>query len=361
MKKITVIGLGKVGSLVGIMLKTSGFQVQGLDATNVALSFPTTSANVTDAKALDDALKGQDAVVSCLPYDLNIHVAEAANRAGIHYFDLTEDVATTNKIREMAKSSKGVMAPQCGLAPGFIGIVGAHLTRKFKKLRDIELRVGALPRHPSGQLGYAFNWSAEGVVNEYLEDCEVIKNGTRKLTPPMEGVEQLVIDGVVLEAFSTSGGLGTMCETFEGKVDLLNYKSIRYPGHCKLMRFFFNELLMKEKRKEAGDILIEAKPPVNDDVVYIHAGVEGYRQDDSVWREEFVRAYYPRIIEDTPWRAISWTTACSVAAVVEMVAAGTLPNQGFIKQEEIPYEDFIKTTNGGLYADEQPRRFALAA
>lgn len=351
LNSILVVGLGKVGSLVGILLNRSGFDVHGLDmAPRSDLPFPTHASDVGDLKALEKAMKEYDAVISCLPYFLNIHVAEAAYRTHTHYFDLTEDVPTTNAIREMAKDSNSVMAPQCGLAPGFIGIVGAHLTKKFTKLRDIELRVGALPRHPSGQLGYAFNWSAEGVVNEYLNECEVIKNGKRHMVSAMEGVEQLVIDGVVLEAFSTSGGLGTMCETYEGKVDLLNYKSIRYPGHCKLMRFFFNELLMKDKRAIAGEILIDAKPPVNEDVVYVHAAVEGYLDDNSVWREEFVEAYPPMTIDGIQWRAISWTTAASIAAVVEMVNAGTLPQKGFIKQEDVPFDAFLETKNGKLYA-----------
>ena len=184
------------------------------------------------------------------------------------------------------------MAPQCGLAPGFICIVGADLAGKFRNLRSIELRVGALPQHPRGLLGYAFNWSPEGVVNEYLNDCEVIKEGKRAKVTSMEGLETIVIDGVPLEAFATSGGLGTMCETYEGKVEHLNYKTIRYPGHCQLMKFFFNELFMRKDRQKAGEILVNAKPPVNDDVVFVHAAVEG-SQNGKMMREEFVRSYYP--------------------------------------------------------------------
>jgi saccharopine dehydrogenase-like NADP-dependent oxidoreductase len=241
------------------------------------------------------------------------------------------------------------MAPQCGLAPGFIGIVGASLARPFDALRSIELRVGALPKHPRGALGYAFNWSPEGVVNEYLNDCEVIADGHKKLVPALEQLETILIDGLRLEAFTTSGGLGTMCDTYLGKVRDLNYKTMRFPGHCELMRFFFHELHMKERREEAGRILVNAKPPVDDDVVYVHAAVEGTK-GGALARDEFVRAYPAKVIGGKPWRAISWTTAGSVAAVVEMVAAGDLPQQGFLKQEEIRLDLFLKTRNGGLYA-----------
>lgn len=180
MKKIAVVGLGKVGSLVGTLLSAQ-FTVTGIDREKRSddVTFETVSGNVTDQAFLESVLKSQEAVVSCLPYNLNLPVAQAAHKLGIHYFDLTEDVATTAAIREMALTSKGVMAPQCGLAPGFIGIVGADLCKRFTKLRDVELRVGALPRYPNGLLGYSFTWSPAGVINEYINDAEVIHNGEK--------------------------------------------------------------------------------------------------------------------------------------------------------------------------------------
>ena len=350
---VLVVGIGKVGMLVARLLQQTGFDVSAADNRERSdLPFPVQAVDATDANALEAAMKGKSAVVSCLPYDLNLPVAQVAHKNGIHYFDLTEDVTTTTAVREMAGSGKGVLAPQCGLAPGFIGIVGAHLTQGFESLRSIELRVGALPQHPRGLLGYAFNWSPEGVVNEYLNDAEVIKDGKRMMVPSMGQLEKIVIGGLALEAFFTSGGLGTMCETYEGRVRDLNYKTMRYPGHCELMRFFFDELHMEQNREQAGEILVAAKPPVNDDVVYVHAAVEG-EQSTGLFREEFVEAYYPIEIAGEMWRAISWTTAASVCAVVEMVAKGHLPDHGFIKQEDIDLEAFLSTENGSLYDSEE--------
>jgi saccharopine dehydrogenase-like NADP-dependent oxidoreductase len=307
------------------------------------------TGDVTHEASLEAFLTGKDAVVSCLPYHLNIGVARVAHALGIHYFDLTEDVPTTTAVRQMAVTSRGAMVPQCGLAPGFIGIVGADLCRHFTRLRDIELRVGALPRYPNGQLGYSFTWSPAGVINEYINDAEVIHNGVRKFVPSLEGIEMINIEGQEFEAFSTSGGLGTLCETLEGKVDTLNYKTMRYPGHARLMRFLLYELILKDKKQLAEDILTEAKPPVREDVVYVYAVVEGWK-DGRLAREEFYQAYHPLHILGREWRAISWTTAASVAAVVEMVAAGILPQQGFVKQEDIRFNDFKNTRWGRLYA-----------
>ncbi|MGZ5253052.1 MAG: saccharopine dehydrogenase family protein [Flavitalea sp.] len=353
MKQLAVIGMGKVGSLVGTLLNDL-FTVTGMDQkiSSEELPFSVVQGDISDLSTLEKFLSDKDGVVSCLPYHLNLPVARVAHKLGIHYFDLTEDVATTTAIREMAETSKGVMAPQCGLAPGFIGIVGADLCSRFTKLRDVELRVGALPRYPNGLMGYSFTWSPAGVINEYINDAEVIHNGVRKMVPSLDGIEMINIEGQEFEAFSTSGGLGTLCETLEGKVDTLNYKTIRYPGHAPLMRFLLYELIMKDRKQLLEEILTQAKPPVREDVVYVYAVVEGW-DGEQLKREEFYKAYHPVSIHGKQWRAISWTTAASVAAVVEMVANGSLNQKGFIKQEEISFHAFSKTTWGSLYQKQE--------
>jgi saccharopine dehydrogenase-like NADP-dependent oxidoreductase len=233
---VRVLGLGKIGELVATLLMDLGFAVTGYDFRERGdVPFQTRMLDVRDSAALEAALLGGDAVVSCVPYDLTLPVAVAAHAAGVHYFDLTEDVPTTNRVLELASNDpKIVYVPQCGLAPGLIGIVGSWLAKDFESIRSIELKVGALPRHPAGLLGYAFNWSPEGVVNEYLNDCEVLRSGRRQTVPAMSELERVVIGGVDLEAALTSGGLGTMCQTYEGRAQRLDYKTMRYPGHFSL-------------------------------------------------------------------------------------------------------------------------------
>lgn len=349
-RKIAVLGLGKVGALAATLLHESGFDVTGIDQRQISRTLPCESAvcDFSDVDSLADNLGSYEALLSCLPYHLNTDIAKTAYALGLHYFDLTEDVPTTKAILQLGQTAKGIMAPQCGLAPGFIGIVGAHLAEQFDDVRAIKLRVGALPQNPTGDLGYAFNWSPEGVVNEYLNDCEVIEDGETKMVSAMEWLETIYINGMQLEAFTTSGGLGTMCETYKGRIENLDYKSMRYPGHAKLMNFFFHDLLMREDRDKAGQILTNAKPPVDDDVVFVHASAEG-NIDAKLLRKEFVRAYYPVEICGEMRTAIAWTTSASVVAVIEMVNNGTLPGQGFLKQEDIPLGPFLKTKHGSLY------------
>jgi saccharopine dehydrogenase-like NADP-dependent oxidoreductase len=351
LNKIAVLGLGKVGTLAAKLLHNGGFDVTALDSRlpQETLSFATRTVDLASDAGIDAATQGFDAVLSCLPYRLNARIATAAQARGMHYFDLTEDVATTKAIIDLGKTSRGLMAPQCGLAPGFVGIVGAAQVGAFEQCRSLRLRVGALPENPTGLMGYAFNWSPEGVVNEYLNDCEVIEDGVRKMVSSMEWIETVYVEGVKLEAFTTSGGLGTLCETFHGKVANVDYKSMRYPGHMRLMNFFFHELLMRERRDLAGEILTNAKPPVNNDVVYIHVSSEG-TLDGRTQRREFVRAYRPIELAGAAQTAIAWTTSASVVSVIQMVRDGTLPQRGFLKQEEIPLDAFLATPTGRLFA-----------
>src|SRR6201998_4210572 len=172
-----------------------------------------------------------DAVISSLPYYCNVAVAEAARKAGTHYFDLTEDVEVTRSVRAIATGAKQAFVPQCGLAPGFISIAAAELITHFDELRAVKLRVGALPQHPNNVLKYSLTWSTEGLINEYGNPCQAISDGRMMEVAPLEGLEEIEIDGMRYEAFNTSGGLGSLADTHGAQCETMNYKTIRSPRH----------------------------------------------------------------------------------------------------------------------------------
>src|SRR5262249_26246419 len=141
-----------------------------------------------------------------------------------------------------------IFMPQCGLAPGFVSIVAQHLVDSFESLDTVYMRVGALPQFPSNALMYNLTWSTDGLINEYCNLCEAIHHRRRIEVLPLEGVEHFSLDGVRYEAFNTSGGLGTLCDSLEDRVRELNYKTIRYQGHRDLMTFLVNDLRLSERR-----------------------------------------------------------------------------------------------------------------
>lgn len=353
-RNIAVLGQGGVGALVATLCRDLGMNVTGVDRDdhNIPQGIQYKNIDLADEAAVTELLKGQDAVVCCLPYFLNAGVARAAHKNGVHYFDPTEDVETLELVRELAKTSKAAMIPQNGLAPGFIGIAGAHLAKKFdagEKLRHIKMRVGALPQHPIGQLGYAFNWSPTGLVNECIKPCDVISDGQKQKVPALSDLEILRIEGDEFEAFNTSGGLGTMCETYAGKVETLNYKTIRYFGHHAGMKLLLEDLRFKDAPEELAKRMADTLPPDPNDRVLIYVSAQG-KIRGRVETRTFVADYRPIEISGERRTAITWTTACSIVSVIEMVSNGSLPQQGFVRQEDIALADFLKTTNGSYYA-----------
>ncbi len=153
----------------------------------------------------------------CPALSLAISLAQAAKATNTHYFDLTEDVKATKTIRQLAEGASNAFMPQCGLAPGFIGIAAHSLAKRFDSVREVKMRVGALPEFPTNALKYNLTWSVDGLVNEYCHPCEAVRNGELQLVQPLEGLEHFSLDGVEYEAFNTSGGLGTLCETLQGQ------------------------------------------------------------------------------------------------------------------------------------------------
>ena len=229
MIKVLVIGAGEVGSRGAARLGGTGDFVGSLaagDADALQRGLPqgvtATVANVEDRAGLDAALAGQDVVFSACPFYLSLPIAEAAKEAGIHFLDLTEDVDTARRIRELANGSEKAFIPQCGLAPGFISIVAYDLIDRFDEPYDVRLRVGALPQFPDNALKYNLTWSTEGLINEYCNPSEAIYNGEKREVLPLEGLEEFSLDGVRYEAFSTAGGVGTLCEALQGRVRNLN-------------------------------------------------------------------------------------------------------------------------------------------
>jgi saccharopine dehydrogenase (NAD+, L-lysine-forming) len=362
-RKPLIIGMGRVGNLIALLLTELGMQVAGVDMETLP-SIPAhidfTSADVTDPHLLADLCRDRDAVIACLPYPLLLRVAQVAHTLGMHYFDLTEDIATAHAIRTLAASAGAVMIPQNGLAPGLIGMLGTYLAQQFEPgtLRHIKLRVGALPQHPTGQLGYAVNWSPEGLLRAYTADCDVLVNGKRHRVPALSNPEILRIGGVAYEAFTTSGGLGTMAETYEGRVETLDYKSIRYPGHLAGMHLLLEELRFKEDLAGLVQRIRLALPPDEADWVLVHASAQGNKHG-TLQTRALVMEYRPIEIGQKTRTAIAWTTAASLAAVVELVSDGTLPQQGFVKQEDIPLRAFLHTATGSLFATHHPALRAL--
>jgi saccharopine dehydrogenase-like NADP-dependent oxidoreductase len=354
-RKVLVLGAGKVGRTVADMLaEVHRLPVALADREHTQPDrrdrlVRRIVLDASDDAALAIALEGHEVVVNALPFFFAARVAAAAVARGVHCFDLTEDVAATAEIRALADGARTVLMPQCGLAPGVIGMLGAHLAGRFEVVDDLRLRVGALSRHATNRLRYNFTWSIDGVINEYCNPCAAIVQGRAVSLLPLEGHETFTLDGEAFEAFNTSGGLGTLCETLAGCVRNLDYKSIRYPGHRDAMDFLLHDLRLVERRDLLRQVLEHAVPHSREDVVIVFASASG-RRNGRLEQETRVARIFGGRLRGVDRTAIELATAAGVVGVLELLRAGHLPAKGFIKQEQVPLEAFLATRTGGVYA-----------
>jgi len=388
MKNVLVLGGGKVGKSVAEMLLALGrgqYAVTLADRdrsslaeaeANVArlrtqlprsVEFTSTLLDASDQAAVRAALRGRDYVICMLPFDLVAGIAENAAELGVHYFDVTEDVETSERVRRIAESgrAKVALAPQCGLAPGYIAIAGYEVARHFEEIHELTLRVGALPQYPTNALHYNVTWSTAGVVNEYCEPCNVMLDGKLAKLPALEGLENFSFEGIEYEAFYTSGGVGSLIDTLiaEGKTtqeSRIAYKTIRYPGHRDLMKFLLQDLRLGVEhakptpsgrvfdRRLAMDLLDHAIARTLQDVVVVFINCIGIREGR---REQvnFKRAVHATQILGRVWPAIELTTAAGVCAMVDLHSTGKLRQTGFIRQEEVSLPEFNRTVFGLAY------------
>ena len=361
MHRVLVLGAGKIGALIsGLLAEADDYEVRLADvngdtAASVArahdrrnLSACALDAGDRTALARHLVERPVDAVISSLPFYCNVAVAQAARDHGLHYFDLTEDVEVTRGVRAIANGAPTAFVPQCGLAPGFISIAADELISHFEELRTVKLRVGALPQHPNNVLKYSLTWSTEGLINEYGNPCLAISDRRLVEVAPLEGLEEIEIDGTLYEAFNTSGGLGSLAETYGERCEQMNYKTMRYPGHCGQMRLLMNDLKLNQDRGTLKRILENAVPQTVQDVVIVYVAVSG-RQEGEFREENYVNKIYPQQIAGRLWSAIQVSTAAGITAVADLVLANPGAYRGFVRQEQFRLPDLLANRFGAWF------------
>lgn len=362
MHTVALFGAGKIGEAISALLASSGrYTVRVCDgslsrAQAVTQQWKSCQAHqlsLADPSSIKALLQGCSLVMSALPFACNKAVAQAAADAGVHYADLTEDVDTSHFIANLATKSSVCFIPQCGIAPGFVSIAAAHLVKLFDKVDSVKMRVGALPIYPTNRLKYNLTWSTDGLINEYCNPCEVIQDGRLIKVPPLEGYESFSLDGDEYEAFHTSGGLGTLCHTLNGKVRDLNYKTIRYPGHRDLVAFLLEDLRFHDDRDSLKKILERSLSTTKQDKCMILVEATGSDQG-RFCQKSYASTVYNQVIFGQHFGAIQATTAAGICGVIDLLLEGKLQGKhGLVKTEEIPLLDFLGNEFGRIFRDEK--------
>lgn len=303
--------------------------------------------DASDEDAAVQALKGYDAAMSCVWYGFNTGLARAAIQARCHLVDLggnNDAVRSQLEMNDQAEASDVIIVPDCGLAPGMVAVLTADGVARLDQVDSVRIRVGGLPQSPRPPLNYQLVFSAEGLINEYWEPCLILERGQKKTANPMTGLELLEFDGIgKLEAFYTSGGTSTLPDTYEGKIDFLDYKTIRYPGHCQLFRPMLELGLASRQPLQVGGQKVEPRALFKAvlerslshddlDMVLVRLVVEG-RKDDA--DKTIVYEIVDRQQSREGLTAMMRMTAFPASIVAQMAASGEINARGCKPQEQV--------------------------
>jgi lysine 6-dehydrogenase len=253
--------------------------------------------DVEDHARVVELMRGHDAALSCVTYFHNLQLARAAVEARTHFCDLGGNNTVVDAELALDEEARAVgvnIVPDCGLAPGMVSVLAAHGAARFTQLDEIHIRVGGLPQQPRPPLDYQIVFSVEGLINEYVERARVIRNGELIEVESMTELESLDFPAPYgrMEAFQTSGGTSTLPETFLGKVQELDYKTIRYPGHCERFKLLIDLGLASSEETEAhgtriiprkllGELLTRHLPADEPDLVFIRLEFAGSLKTDE--------------------------------------------------------------------------------
>ena len=318
-----------------------------------------------DKNKLLPLMAGCNGVISAVPYDYNYDLTAWAIASGCHFVDLGGNNTVVDRqftLHDKAKKADVGIIPDCGLAPGMVSTASAYVISAFDEVDTLEIRVGGLPLVPRTPLNYMLVFSVHGLINEYIEEAVILKDGKIKLVPSMTDVEELMFPEPFgkLEAFYTSGGTSTLPKTYQDKIKNLNYKTIRYPGHCAIFKAMMDLGFTSEEKLDLNGVsrtrreVFEAMlvDPLNyqgEDVVLIQIRAQGKKAGKNIVKKYQAIEYGDK---KSGLSAMMRTTAFPAALTLEMLADGRIRDHGVLRQE-------LSVPPGLFMAELEKRNFIL--
>jgi len=358
---IGIVGAGNIGSTIYQLLKSTGDDykvtiadqvenhnifIKDDDYHRLSITKPTYDGHCTQ---FNQFVTGKSLIINALPFHQNINLYTSCFELGVPYFDLSEDDALDKFIDSLKTDKISFTMPHCGLAPGLSTVIASDLLNHVENPTSVKIRVGALSQNASNKLRYYTSWSGEGLVNEYLGDCQVIENGKYNTVDALTGYEKITLDGREYEAFNTSGGLGTFAKSLDGQYDSLNlnYKTLRRIGHHDYVDFLFNDLKIPQSELTS---IFRRIPKTRKDAVILYASVGNAGAEDQM---EYHKVFLPKNINGRHLTAIEYTTAIGLLSMVELYIKEKIPQEGYVRQEDVSWRDVISTTFGSFYRLEE--------
>ncbi|MDQ5934214.1 MAG: Saccharopine dehydrogenase [Cyanobacteriota bacterium erpe_2018_sw_21hr_WHONDRS-SW48-000092_B_bin.40] len=317
--------------------------------------------DVTNEEELAQLMGEIDVAVSCITYKHNYELAKIALATKTHFVDLggnEEIVAKEFMLDELAKEQGVTIIPDLGLAPGLVSLLAVSAAESFDEIYDIRLRVGGLPANPDDCfMDYCQVFSIDGLINEYNEDCTVLRDGKIFSVPSLSDNESIEFPRPfgTMEAFNTSGGISTLPQSYLGRVQHLDYKTIRYPGHCDAIHMLKELGMMSKEAVETASgpvvprdllfkLLSDKLPKDEPDVVLVRVMVSGLKDKKPV---QIVWDCIDYADQAAGLTAMMRMTAFPASIVAQMIARGDITERGVLRQETtVPTKLFLAEMDG---------------
>ena len=312
--------------------------------------------DVSDEQAVRQAMAGHAAVMSAIPYYYNGPMARFAVESGCHFADLggnTEIVMEQKKLHDEAKSKGVSVIPDCGLAPGMVNILAAEGIRRVDHADTVKIFVGGLPQNPEPPLNYQIVYSLEGALDYYTTRSWIVRDGEPAQVDALSEIEHVEFPEPVgrLEAFHTAGGISTMPFAYAGRIDSMEYKTLRYPGHADVMRpirdlglLSLEPIEVKGQRVVPRDLFIAAvtpqlKKPEGRDLVALRVEVAGTKGGSP---SRTVFQLIDRYDTEHGISAMMRTTGYSLSITGQMQADGRVTETGVHTPDEaMPFRAYV--------------------
>jgi len=366
--RMLVLGAGQQGTACAYDLLThtdfevilADLNVESLPAflqPHVGGRLTTRRVDANDRAAVRELMQGVTATMSAFPYYFNLGMAVAAVDSGSHFCDLggnTEIVLQQKQLHDRAVKQGVSVIPDCGLAPGMVNILAEHGIRQLERVTSVRIKVGGLPQNPQPPLNYQVVYSLEGVIDYYTTLSWILRDGSPVQVDALSEVEQLDFPGIgQLEAFHTAGGLSTMAQRYEGKVDSMEYKTLRYPGHADAIRLIRELGLLSLDPVDVKGVQVVPReafmaivgpqlrkdPASSPDQVALRVEVRGEREG----REVTLRwDLLDRYDASTGTTAMMRTTGYSLSTTGIFQATGRIPGGVGTPDEVMPAEPYME-------------------
>ncbi len=324
-----VLGAGKMGKAIAYDLMKNNIETRICDIRET--DFPNFfRLDVRDEESLMKEFKREDVVISALPYDFNYMLAKMAIKTKTSFIDLGGNSYIVEKeldLDEEARKAGIAIIPDCGLAPGMTNIIAYYLWQG--KAEEIHIRVGGLPQEPKPPLNYALFFSVHGLINEYLEDSIIVKNGKLCKVESLTGLEEIIFDEFgKLEAFYTHGGVSTLPNTMKG-IKELDYKTVRYKGHAEKIIFLKQIGFFSREAREFTEKILEKNLPKNEKDVVL---AKIYSNEEEMQMIDYHNNF----------SAMARTTGFSTAIIAKMILDGEIKEGAHPPEIAVDAEKFMK-------------------